>query len=89
MSLQQNIMKKIEKSLDKIKGETENWEISFAFDKNFNQKVKRQGQVSIKSLFHKQIIPPNEYATKLQPVKSFGNVGKAPGQFSCSWEYYN
>ena len=85
MSLQQDITKKIEESLDKIKGELENWEISFAFDKNLNQNVKRQGHVSIKSPFHKQIIPPIDYTTKLQPVKSFGSVGKAPGQFSRPW----
>ena len=47
--------------------------------------MKRQGQVSIKSPFHKQKNPPIEYATKLQPVKSFGSVGKAPGQFDRPW----
>ena len=85
ISLQQDIMKKIEESLDKIKGEIENWEILFTFNTNLDQNVKRQGQVSIKSPFHRQIIPPIDYATKLQPVKSFRSVGKAPGQFSRSW----
>ena len=85
ISLQQDFMKKIEESLDKIKGEIENWEISFAFDTNLDQNVKRQGQVSIKSPFHRQKIPPIDYATKLQPVKSFGSVGKVPGQFSAPW----
>ena len=85
MSLQQDIMKKIEESLNKIKGEMENWEISFAFDTYLNQNVKRQGHVSIKSPFHKQIIPPIDYAAKLQPMKSFGSVGKAPGQFTTPW----
>ena len=85
MSLQQDFMKKIEESLDKIKSELENWKISFIFDKSLNQNVKRQGLVSIKSLFHKQNIPPIDYATKLQPVKCFGSVGNAPRQFSGPW----
>ena len=47
--------------------------------------MKQQGQVSIKSPFHKQKIPPIDYATKLQPVKSFGSVGTGLAQFSDPW----
>ena len=85
ISLQQDFMKKIEESLDKIKSEIENWEISFAFDKGLNQNVRRHGQVSIKSPFYKQKNHAIDYSTKLQPVKSFGTIGTGPGQFGRPW----
>ena len=85
ISLQQDLVKKIEESLNKIKNEIKNWEISFIFDDNLNQSVKQHGQVSIRSPFHKQKIPPIDYATKLQPVKSFGTIGTGPGKFNSPW----